>query len=335
VAEKIDEVKMTNMKLLITFFSLCAMSLSALGSECKPAAKDSAVLKELRPRFHTVDGPLAEFDPCHRSVKLQKPFFSEKPALMIVVHGGGGVDTATRNAVDAFRSMGFATLVFDAYELNGFYQGPAFWASQASNEARQRMIFKATLGAYEWALSQKSINTNQIYFHGLSNGGIVVANIAAVVSPDHVKGIFAEGAPGMGLGLPDKLAVPLRLVYGKLDNYGGKTDEDWIWIRQDPSFTNTALTLHPVGNSQNCNALTNRLELTQKPIDWFNKQKESGADVDVWFYEQAAHGIFLGPIQRNVITYGVDMKRFAWVGASPSAKTKLLEDIDIYRKGKK
>ena len=81
------------MKLLITFFSLCAMSLSALGSECKPAAKDSAVLKELRPRFHTVDGPLAEFDPCHRSVKLQKPFFSEKPALMIVVHGGGGVDT--------------------------------------------------------------------------------------------------------------------------------------------------------------------------------------------------------------------------------------------------
>jgi hypothetical protein len=29
------------------------------------------------------------------------------------------------------------------------------------------------------------------------------------------------------------------------------------------------------------------------------------------------------------------MKRFAWVGASPSAKTKLLEDIDIYRKGKK
>ena len=66
VAEKIDEVNVTNMKLLITFFALYAMSLSALGSECKPAAKDIAVLKELRPRFHTVDGPLAEFDPCHR-----------------------------------------------------------------------------------------------------------------------------------------------------------------------------------------------------------------------------------------------------------------------------
>jgi len=253
---------------------------------------------------------------------------------MIVVHGGGGIDTATKNASEAFKSMGFATLVFDAFELNGFYQGISFWSSQASNEARQRMIFKTTLGAYEWALNQKGINTNQIYFHGLSNGAIVLANIASIVSPQHVKGVFAEGTPGMGLGLPDKLAVPLRLIYGKLDNYGGKTEEDWIWIRQDPCYTNTASTFHPKGNSQSCNVFTNNVDPTQKPIDWFNKQKELGADVDVWFYEQAAHGIFLGPVQKNMITYGLDMKRFAWVGASQTARSKLLEDIDLFRNSK-
>jgi dienelactone hydrolase len=307
---------------------------SVRAQDCNPAAKDAAALKVIRPQFHTVEGPLAEFDPCHSSVKLQKPFFSDKPPLMIVVHGGGGVDMATKNAADAFRSKGFATLLFDAYEHNGFYQGMRFWATQASNEARQKMIYKVTLGAYEWAIQRKEIDTSQIYFHGLSNGGTVVANIAGAVSPEHVKGVFAEGAPGMGLGLPDKLTVPLRLVYGKIDNYGGKTEDDWIWIRQDPCLTNAVAFIHPKGNAQNCNAQVNRLELTPKPIDWFGTQKSQGADIEIWFYDHAAHGIFVGQIQKNMNTYGVDVRRFAWVGADNSARTKLLDDVQKYLKSK-
>lgn len=315
-------------------FAFVSMASSVMAQDCNPSPKEVATLKVIRPQFHTVEGPLAEFDPCHASVKFQKPLFSDKSPLMILVHGGGGVDSATKNAADAFRSRGFATLLFDAYEHNGFYQGMRFWASQATNEARQKMIYKVTLGAYEWAIKRKDINVSQIYFHGLSNGGIVVANIAGAVSPDHVKGVFAEGAPGMGLGLPDKLKVPLRLVYGKIDNYGGRTEEDWIWIRQDPCFTNTPAFIHPHGNAQTCNGLVNRLELTPKPIDWFEAQKSQGADIEIWFYENAAHGIFLGPIQKNVITYGVDMRRFAWVGADNSAKTKLLDDVQKHLKSK-
>lgn len=323
---------MRSIRGFLVALTLITVSWAVRAQDCKPPPKDVAVLKEIRPKFHTVEGPLAEFDPCHSSVKLQKPFFSDKPPLMIVVHGGGGVDTGTRNAADAFRSKGFATLVYDAYEHNGFYQGFRFWASQASNESRQRMLYKVTIGAYEWALKRKDINVHQIYFHGISNDGIVLANIAAAVSPEHVKGIFAEGAPGMGLGLPDKLNVPLRLIYGKLDNYGGRTENDWIWTRQDPCYTNTPSFIHPPGNSQNCNALVNSSDLTARPIDWYEQQKNKGADIEVWFYDQAAHGIFFGPMQKNTITYGVDIRRFAWIGADSGARNKLLDDIERHHK---
>ncbi len=316
---------------LISFFLLPA----ATAQDCRPAPKGVAVLKEIRPQFHTVEGPLADFDPCHRSVSLQKPFLSDKPALMILVHGGGGLDSSVQNAAYAFRSRGFATLVFDAYEHNGFYQGFRFWASQASNEARQRMIYKVTLGAYQWALSRADIDVSQIYFHGISNGGIVLANIAGAVSPQHVKGIFAEGTPGMGLGLPDKLTVSLRLIYGKLDNYGGKFETDWIWTRQDPCYTNTPEFIHPKGNAQNCNVLVNNVDLTPRPLDWYEMQKKQGADIEAWFYEDAAHGIFFGPLQKNMITYGLDMRRYAWIGANGAARTRLLDDIERFAKSQR
>ena len=319
-----------------TFITLLAATAltHAYADTCNPAPKDVAVLKEIRPEFFTVEGPLAEFDPCHKSVKLQKNTFGSKQPLMIEVHGGGGVDSSTKNAVDAFRSAGFATLVFDAYELNGFYQGFKFWGSKASNEARQRMIYKAALGAYAWAIKNPDIDNSQIYFHGLSNGANVVANLAGAVDPKHVKGVFAEGLPGMGLGLPDKINVPVRIVAGRLDNYGGNFESEWIWLRRDPCVVNVTEFIHPPGNSLRCNPKTNFWHLTPAPIDWLEELKSKGADIDIWYYENAAHGIFLGPLQKNTIVYGTDMKRFAWVGADSSAKAKLVEDIQKFYKSK-
>jgi hypothetical protein len=57
-------------------------------SDCRPAPSGVAQLLELRPGFHRVQGPLAEFDPCHRSVQLSLPGFfadklADKPPLMI------------------------------------------------------------------------------------------------------------------------------------------------------------------------------------------------------------------------------------------------------------
>jgi poly(3-hydroxybutyrate) depolymerase len=252
-----------------------------------------------------------------------------KPPLVIIAHGGGGLGMLERNLATALQRKDIATLVFDAYHLNGFYQGYPFWGSQATNESRQRMIYKAAKGAYEWALTQSDkIDTRSIYLQGVSNGAAVVANLASVVSPEHVKAVIAEGLPGMGIGLPDTVAVPVKLVFGKLDNYGGKHQEDWMWQRQDLCRVNRAPSAEvPVGNAAQCNGRQNPTNLTEKPIDWMNRLKAQKADIDVWFYDNAAHGIFQGPIDRKMLTYGTDNVTFSWTGSENSAKEKMLADL--------
>ena len=80
--------------------------LSALGCitvaaqpDCKPSGPQVAQLVEIRPGFHSVAGPLADFDPCHRSVQLSMPTFfadklGDKPPLMVIAHGGNGPGAA-------------------------------------------------------------------------------------------------------------------------------------------------------------------------------------------------------------------------------------------------
>jgi poly(3-hydroxybutyrate) depolymerase len=303
--------------------------------DCKPAPENVAELVQIRPRFHTVKGPLAEFDPCHKSSLLTVPTrwngspLAIKPPLVIIAHGGGGLGMLERNLATALQRKDIATLVFDAYHLNGFYQGYPFWGSQATNESRQRMIYKAAKGAYEWALTQSDkIDTRSIYLQGVSNGAAVVTNLASVVSPENVKAVIAEGLPGMGIGLPDTVAVPVKLVFGKLDNYGGKHPEDWMWQRQESCFVNRAPSAEvPAGNAAQCNARQNPTNLTEKPIDWMNRLKAQKADIDVWFYDNAAHGIFQGPIDRKMLTYGTDNVTFSWTGSENSAKEKMLADL--------
>lgn len=304
-------------------------------NNCQPAPADVAQIVVIRPRFHTVSGPLANFDPCHKSVQLKVPSrwngtpLPVKPPLVIIAHGGGGLGALEMNLAAALQKNDIATLVFDAYQLNGFYQGYPFWGSQATNESRQRMIYKAAKGAYEWALTQSDkIDTSSIFLQGVSNGAAVVANLASVVSPDHVKAVIPEGLPGMGIGLPDNVAVPIRLVFGKLDNYGGKHQEDWMWQRQDSCRVNRSPGPEvPAGNAGRCNGRQNPTDVTEKPIDWMNRLKAQKADIDVWFYDNAAHGIFQGPIDRKMLTYGTDNLTFSWTGSDPSAKEKMLADL--------
>jgi hypothetical protein len=58
-----------------------------------------------------------------------------------------------------------------------------------------------------------------------------------------------------------------------------------------------------------------------------NRLKAQKADIDVWFYDNAAHGIFQGPIDRKMLTYGTDNVTFSWTGSENSAKEKMLADL--------
>ena len=76
-------------------------------------------------------------------VQFRLPEGSANPALMISVHGGGGIRDVL-GSDEAFFQQGFATLVFDAYAMQGIPgRDSLFWARSVTNEARQRMIYEA------------------------------------------------------------------------------------------------------------------------------------------------------------------------------------------------
>ena len=318
----------------------CAVSFSAAqaqsANDCRPAPADVARLIEIRSGFHYVDGALAEFDPCHSSVRLSMPSFwakklGDKPPLMIIAHGGGGPGGAELEMVRRLNGEGVATLLFDAYELNGFrYKGTMLFVLGVTNESRQRMIFKATLGAYQWALTQSQIDTTRIYVNGLSNGGSVALNMAAVVDPKHVRMVFAEGAPSTGIGMPDEIKVPLKLIFGRLDNYGGKTADDWMFSRTDPCFLNRPSDLAAAGTALRCNPRANRDAATISTQAWGEGLASKGFPVSFWYYDDAAHGLLAGPLNRGMRVYGTGptaMTRYGWTGASPDAANQFIKDI--------
>lgn len=316
-------------KPLVCLALLASLWMPARGETCDPPASGVAQLIEVAPRFFSVIGSLATFDPCHRSVDFNRPWGVDKPPLMIISHGGSGLGPSERNLATALRRLGIATLVYDAYEMNGLYRPWQFWASNVTNEARQRMNYKVTLGAYEWALRQEKIDTRRIYFHGVSNGAATVVNIAAAVDPAHVKGAFAEGLPGAGLGLPDDLRVPVRLVHGRLDNYAGRTVDEWRWLIQE-SCANNGLPerfIQPPGNAARCNFRVNPRALTPTPLAWYEEQKAKGADIDIWWYDGAAHGMFLGPVSRDMRAWGANEPRYAWTGGDQASRDKFLSDF--------
>lgn len=321
--------------LSLVLVSSAALQVSANDS-CRPAPPDVARLVEIRAGFHRVDGPLAEFDPCHGSVQLSLPGLfadrlADKPPLMIIIHGGNGPGSAEHEMVRRMNARGVATLLYDAYAMNGFqYRGTALFLTGTSNESRQRMIFKVSLGAYAWAKQQPQIDASRIVIHGLSNGGSVALNMAALVQPEHVRAVFAEGPSPTGIGMPDTIKVPLKLVFGKLDNYGGKTDDDWMYTRTDPCAFNRPSTLAAAGTATRCNALSAPGAMTISPQAWGESLQAQGQPIEFWFYDDAAHGLLAGFIDRGMRVYGsgpTAQRRYGWIGASPEAAARFTDDL--------
>lgn len=295
-------------------------------AKCSPMQSAGAKLIELREDLHSVTGQLAGFDPCNRSVELRLPPNSDRPPLVILVHGGGG-GRDNANAMAAFHSAGAAVLGFDAYVMNGFERPWRFWLLNLTYEARQRMIYTVALSAYRWAITNEQIDRRRIHFYGLSNGADVVANLAAATDPQHVRAAFAEGLAGAGLGLPDDLRVPLRAIFGRLDNFAGRSADDWRWLRRNRCALNTAEFIQPPGNAAGCNARAGSGGLTQSPGDWLEGQRRRGADIEVWFYERAAHGLFLGPLHQTTNTWAGGHVGFVSIGADDDVRARLLGDI--------
>jgi dienelactone hydrolase len=324
--------------LAVFWVSAAFVSTSFAGSDdCRPYQKGLHQLVEVRPGFHTVTGELADFDPCHPKVSLALPgVFADKlaelPPVFIIIHGGGGLTKPELELARELNSRGIASLVFDAYELNGYSRDKDWrlFLLGMSNEARQRMIYKASLGAYEWLRKQKTVDTSRIFIHGLSNGGSVAANLAGAVDPKFVRTVFPEGASASGLGFPLDITVPVRMIYGKLDNYGSPSEDGWQHLKRPSCAFNVLFPIAPPGTSASCSARVNPESQMISAKMWIEELRKKGRDADIWLYDDAAHGIMAGPIDRGVRVYGkgpTAKKMFGWTGSSGSAREKLLTDL--------
>ncbi len=74
---------MTRASFIAILSSICVFlpQASWAQQDCVKNPPNVANLVEIRPGFHRVTGPLAEFNPCHSSVELSMPgFFADKLA---------------------------------------------------------------------------------------------------------------------------------------------------------------------------------------------------------------------------------------------------------------
>lgn len=289
---------MTLTKLLCGLVWAIASSFAIAQDECVPFNPDDTKIVDRGP-VKTVVGPLAKFNPCHASVRLDSPsFFAKKrgakPPLVIIAHGGGGLGGYEREFAKLMNQQGYATLIFDAFQMNGFTPFSDLLLFQMSNGGRQRMIYKATLGAYQWALKNDKVDTSKLFFQGLSNGASVAINMASAADPAHVRGVIAEGGPSAGIGFPDEIKVPLLLIYGSADNYGGLQMDDWMHLRAMPCNYNDHYLLAPVGFNLNCNRAVNGTNLMPSPQSWYDGLKAKGQDVRLELIEGGGHGMLFG-----------------------------------------
>ena len=292
---------------------------------CLPQERGAMELVPIRANFHTVGGRMGGFDPCESKVQFRLPEGSANPALMISVHGGGGIRDVL-GSDEAFFQQGFATLVFDAYSMQGIPgRDSLFWARSVTNEARQRMIYTTALAAYRWAIQRRDIDNSRIYLFGVSNGAAVVANLAGLVDPAHVKGVISEGVTPIGLGLPDEIRVPVMLAFGKLDDFGNADPKGSRWTLSDDCRLNIEFPSVPAGSSRYCNQSTPGRRIPNA-LEWAEAVKQRGGTVEVAYFEGMAHSaFFLGGLRLGTATWGNGQTLGASVGATDAARKQFLE----------
>ncbi len=301
-------------------FPASAQSVQIDVNQCKPA-----VIKRPTVVGMAVHGELSGFDPCHSSVSFKIPPAdggSKKPPLLIAVHGGGG--RADADAItDAFYANGMATLIFDAYKHNGV-------PPRTGNAYRQMMLYKVALQAYQWALTRGDIDVERIYLYGISNGASVVINLASIVDPKHVKGVFSEAPTPVGIGYPWEIQVPVLIAFGKEDDLAARVGQR-RWMISDPCRFNVKSSEAPNGTADQCSQ-TSPSGSMMTTLQWAEKVKvKNNSKLEIQYFDEVAHGAFLGPLKVQTAQQFAASKGFqmpadmGWSeGGSPAGQQAIL-----------
>ena len=138
-------------------------------------------------------------------------------------------------------------------------------------------------------------SVHRIYFYGISNGASVVLNLAAVVNPEHIKGVFAEAPTPIGIGYPWTIQVPVTIAFGQEDDLGARIGQK-RWMISAPCRLSIQYPEAPRGTAEKCSssAPTGQMMTT---LEWANEvEVRPDVKMEIKYFEGVAHGAFLGPL---------------------------------------
>ncbi len=280
---------------------LCLLATMAIGSR----AVSQVELKQVGSRgWHTTLAPFAEFDPDHEAVEIWTPGSGKKVPVIVYAHGGAGFREDDRARVELFRRNGFATISFDAYEMNGLDWN--FVTRRVTNRGKQNLIWGVFKGAFDYATKNDQWDNKNIFLYGASNGGRTVLYAGSQLQHKNIRGIIAEAPAATGYTLED-YNIPTIVPFGKLDNWAGKSDTDYVWTRTYPSS--------PISIA-----------------NWVESLQEKERPVKFIFYENAGHLLFEGPLEKVTVRRGDKIAFTAFQGADPKALEQYEHDVITFVK---
>lgn len=313
--------------LLSTFLFSNATFAFACESNYPPANMEQGNIPNIHPGVVFVEPPYAGFDPCNVSVDLK--INNKSDTLIVVLHGAAGLDGAVTGIGKRFQNAGYSVLMFDAFKMNKINRDGVFWATSVHNSSTGRMIYFSAFEAIKWILKNHPNKSRRIIVYGISTGGAAAAHLAATEGLNEVQMVFAEGPNNAGIGLPNKLLKPMHVMYGVHDNFGGSTEQEFLWKRRSSCLWNAPNYNMPMGNTEKCNYTTwTQRERGQTVEEWVEEQKSKGANITFKFIEGASHAIFNGKDMTTLVRSSPSGIKIYWTtGAKPGVPDQLFEDI--------
>jgi len=278
-------------------FLLLTISIAVLANE---SVAQTAKLKKVGTRgWYTTVEPFAQFDPDHESVEIWSPEETNNVPLVIYAHGGAGYREDDRARVEMLRRNGYATLSFDAYEMNELDW--KFVTRRVSNNGKQNLIWEVFQGAVEYASTMDNWDARNLFYYGASNGGRTVLFAGSEKVTKNLKGIISEAPAATGYALGD-CTIPTIVLFGKMDTWAGKSDTDYVWTR---TYPNSPISIE----------------------NWVDAQQEKSNPIKFIFYENAGHLMFEGPLEQVTVKRGDKIAFTAYQGADEKALLQYEKDL--------
>lgn len=264
------------------------------------AISQTAKLKKVNSRgWYNTEGPYAEFNINHPSVEVWSPDSTKNAPIIIYAHGGAGFREDDSLRVVMMRENGFATISFDAYEMNGLDWN--FVTRRVTNSGKQNLIWNVFKGALDYVQKKEEWKTRSIFLYGASNGGRVVLFSGSELNNPNIKGIISEAPAATGYALGD-CKVPTIVLFGGLDTWAGKSDTDFVWKR---TFPNSPISIK----------------------NWIESQQSKGHPIKFIFYENAGHLMFEGSLKQVTVRRGDKIAFTAYQGAEESSLLAYKKDV--------